>query len=162
MAAMIQRRYAGWGRKVRSAERKAVKALHDNATVGEIATAVRQFADTVNTIPAPVRAMEHAMRDCEELVGVLAARGFRFASRKNAPAQLAASVYAAWLDCHAIPAADPVEWLNAVTLLVDGLAHAADHSTGTSQLTRETMAVAVARQPKRPARHHRRRAAASR
>lgn len=146
MATAIQRRYAGWRRKVRSAERRAAVAIQKDTTADGAAVAVRQLADTIRTIPAPVRAMEQAMGDCAELVGILAARGFRFASPENAPAQIAASVYAAWLDCHTTPAADPVEWLNAITLLVEGLAHAADHATGTPQLALDTMNAARARE----------------
>ncbi|MEI6239606.1 MAG: hypothetical protein WCR51_04395 [Planctomycetia bacterium] len=138
-------KYRRWGRIVSAARASAEKAIHPEATPAEIEAAIAKCSRKLVSIPAPVLAMEAAMSDCERLVQILGRAGLRFASRKNAPAQLAAAAYAGWIACHSSRGTTPADWMGVVASLVDGVEHAIEHGTGTPRAVRQAVIRATAR-----------------
>jgi hypothetical protein len=132
-------RYAGWAATLGRARERAAAALDGEPTEEQLCAAVRELADAEDSIPAPVRAMEIAMHDAAALVRGLTERGVVFANPDNAPAQIAAAIYAGWLDCFRGSNTRPVDWLFPVAHMVEAVAYAIDHPEGTGELTRETV-----------------------
>ena len=141
----LESKYRRWGRMASAAHAKAAKAVHPKATRAEVEAAVAEFARDLERIPATVLAMELAMRDCERLVQALNAAGLRFASRKNAPAQLAAAAYAGWISCHAASGTRPADWMGVLACLVEGVEHALVNGNGTPRALREIVLRATSR-----------------
>lgn len=135
----VEKRIDDYGRKIAKAKRSAAAKLHDDCTKGEVGQAVRELAKEVHSVPAPIRAMGYLMGDATALVKALTAAGVRFASRKNAPAQIAGSAYAAWAVNHGSAGECPANWTLVQTLFVQGVVHALHHKEGTPELAREML-----------------------
>jgi len=138
-AATVER----WGRHHARTVRATTRKLRGTVSADRLVEVVRDHAAEVQKIPAPLRAMEHAMADATALVVVLEDCGVVFADTRNAPAQIAGAMYAAWLACHNHPNTDPVDWLGSGAMVPLAVAWAVKNKTGTPPEARDMLASAT-------------------
>lgn len=132
-------RIDAWEAHAEEARRRATTRLAADVSENELVATLQELAADLEEIPPWIRAMEWATDDATALVRVLADSGVTFANRDNAPAQIAAAVYAGWLECFTSPHTRPVDWLAMVAHLVEAVAWAIDNPEGTSHRARETV-----------------------
>lgn len=132
-----------WAEHARHAESMAARRLDECTTDADMVAAVRGLVADMEEIPAPLRAAEIATHDATELVRVLEENGVVFASPDNAPSQLAAAVYAGWLECFKSPHTRPVDWLSPVSHLAEAVAWAIANPEGTPERARQAVASAT-------------------
>jgi len=114
----LESEYRRWGQIHDTAVSNAVAGLSDDTTPEQLAAVVGRFDTALREIPPRVRAMEDCMETAKRVVELMAGQGVRFANPGNAPTQVAASMYAAWLwhDHHG--AKDNADWLAVVNAAV--------------------------------------------
>mgnify|MGYP001556696565 FL=1 len=132
--------YRRWAAIHDNAMARAMAALDDDTTAEELAETVRQADRRLREIPPRVRAMEACMATAERLVDVLGQRGIHFANTTNAPAQLAGSMYAAWIwhDHHGVE--DNADWLAVMEACAAAVAWAVDHADTAHPLAQRLVA----------------------
>lgn len=110
----LENEYRRWEHIHNTAMANAVAGLGDDATPEQLAAVVREADAALREIPPRVRAMETCMDTATRVVELLTGQGVRFANPANAPTQIAASMYGAWLwhDHHG--AEDNTDWLAVV------------------------------------------------
>lgn len=114
----LENKYRRWGQIHDTAVSNAVAGLNETTTPEQLAAVVRQADAALREIPPRVRAMEDCMETAKRVVELLTGQGVQFANPDNAPTQIAASIYAAWLwhDYHG--ATDNADWLCTVNAAV--------------------------------------------
>lgn len=104
---------------------------------GSVVAALRRYSAAEKSVPPKIRSLHEAQAIAEELVETLVDAGVKFASRKEAPSQVAASIYAGWLAAFRAEKPDPVDWLFAVSLAAKGIEHAIRTADGAPEIARE-------------------------
>jgi hypothetical protein len=94
--------------------------------------------------PVGPAATERAEAAAAELVELLQAHGVKFAAPDKAPAQIAASILAAWKLAAEGPRDSDADYLLAVSGAVDGLAHALTSSAPRAALAASILSPAKA------------------
>lgn len=143
------------GKKIDRALASAAARLDADETTGEIANTLRGLRRDMEAIPAPIRAMEYLSADAEYLVAALTGGGVRFASRKNAPSQIAGSAYAAWMLAYRSGGGESVDWTLVASMFVEGVVHAMRKKNGVPKNARRMLEDAAALADTKP-RHRRR------
>ena len=110
----LENEYQRWEHIHAAALAKAATAMQAATTPEERAAIVHNMDAELRGIPPRVRAMESCMDVATRVVELLTGQGVRFANPSNAPTQIAASMYGAWLwhDHHG--AEDNTDWLAVV------------------------------------------------
>jgi hypothetical protein len=125
---LADRRFEDETQKLIDAHRELTTAIEAASDADEVVAALRQFRDKSETVPESVRAIHRSRDIAERLVELLESAGVSFAG-EDPTTQVAAGIYAGWSDCYR-GTRDAVDWLEVVSLTVDGVEHSLEHATG--------------------------------